>query len=200
MEIAKIVLDYLQTFLSWPVVSAIVIIYFLKLFKEPLSDFFRRMIKGQVYGVALEASSPSEQRKEIKEGKIPQSQEAIEKYIQENPKEVIKEYLRILQSYWFERAYNLIYGTQISLLEHLSTKGEDGEYYVNLFSFYKEFQDRSQLFSTQMADYIGFLQDMKFIEYAGEGSNLKVKITPFGIDFLSYLKSQYSASYKFRPF
>lgn len=200
MEIAKIVLAYIQVLLSWPVVSAIVIVFFLKLFKEPLSNLFRRIVRGQVYGVSLEASNPSEQRKEIKEGPTPQSQEAIEKYIKENPKEVIRDYLRVFNGYWFERAYNLIYGTQVNLLEHLTTKGTEGDSYINLFMFYNEFLNRSQFSSTQMADYIGFLVDMKFVELFGEGSNLRVKITPYGVDFLSYIKSQYPTSYKYRVF
>ena len=198
MEIAKIVLAYIQTLLSWPVISAFMLVYFLNLFKEPLSDFFRRIVKGQVYGVSLEASSPFEQRKEIKEGL--KSPEDIEKYIKENPKDVLKDYLQVFNRYWFERAYNLIYGTQIELLEHLATKGAGGENYINLFTFYDKFLTRSQSVSTQMTDYIRFPRDMKFIESVGEGNDLRIKITPYGMDFLSYIKDQYPGSYKYKIF
>ena len=69
-----------------------------------------------------------------------------------------------------------------------------------MVSFYNEFVKRSKLVSTQMADYIGFLEDGRFIEFVGEGSELNVKITPHGINFLSYIKGQYPVTYKYRLF
>lgn len=200
MEIARLVLDYLKIILSWPVITAIAIIYFLRLFKEPISDFLSRLVKGQVYGVTVEATTPSEQRKEVQETSVPKPQADIEKYISENPQEVLKEYARVLNGYWFERGYNLIYGTQIALLEHLLSKGVDGDFYVNVFPFYQNFLNRSNLTTTQMADYLGFLRDMKFIDITSDGDDLRVKITPYGVDFLSYIKGQYPYSYKYKAF
>lgn len=196
MEIAKIVLEYLKV-LIWPAV----IIYFLIWYYEALSDFFRRMVRGQVYGVSLEASSPSEQRKEIKEERNLQSQEAIEKYIRENPKEAIKGYLRVYNNYWFERAFNLIYGTQIALLEHLATRGQDGDTSTTLqLLFYQRFLDINRSAGllppkTTWNDYIGFLQNWKFVELA----DACVKISQFGREFLSYIRSQYPY-YKYKAF
>lgn len=115
----------------------------------------------------------------------------MEKYIRENPKQVAQEYIKTFNAYYFERAYNLIYGTQISLLEHLSQKGDQGDSYVNLFRFYNEFLSRSNLTSTQMADYIGFLRDAKFVEQFGSDNDFRIRISPYGIDFLSYIKGQY---------
>jgi len=100
--------------------------------------------------------------------------------------------------YWFERTFNIIYGTQIDLLEYLSAKGTDGDRYVNLLVFYNEFVKRSGLASTQMADYLGYLHSMRFVEYRGEGSDLIVKITPYGVNFLSYIKGQYPSTYKYK--
>ena len=175
-------------------------VIFLKWFKDPISDFFRRVVRGEAYGVKIEASSPLEQRKEVKEIPQPQTQDQIEKYIKDNPKEVIKEYLRLLNGYWFERAFNIIYGTQMDLLKYLSTKGTKGENYINLVSFYNEFVKRSGLSSTQMADYLGFLKDMRFIEFVEENKAWSVKITAYGVDFLSYVKGQYPSSYRYRVF
>jgi len=81
---------------------------FLKWFKNPISDFFRRVVRGEAYRVKIEASSPSEQRKEVKEIPQPQTHDQIEKYIKDHPKEVIKEYLRLLNGYWFERVFNIM--------------------------------------------------------------------------------------------
>ncbi len=200
METAEIILKYLQVILGWPVVALILGIIFLKWFKDPISDFFRRVVRGEAYGVKIEASSPSEQRKEVKEIPQPQTHDQIEKYIKDHPKEVITEYLRLLNGYWFERAFNIIYGTQMDLLEYLSTKGTKGENYINLVSFYNEFVKRSGLASTQMADYLGFLKDMRFIEFVEENKTWSVKITAYGVDFLSYVKGQYPSSYRYRAF
>lgn len=200
METAEIILKYLQVILGWPVVALILGVIFLKWFKDPISDFFRRVVRGEAYGVKIEASSPSEQRKEVKEIPQPQTHDQIEKYIKDRPKEVIKEHLRLLNGYWFERAFNIIYGTQMDLLEYLSTKGTKGENYINIVSFYNEFVKRSGLASTQMADYLGFLKDMRFIEFVEENKAWSVKITAYGVDFLSYVKGQYPSSYKYRAF
>ncbi|MBU0708807.1 hypothetical protein KJ596_03595 [Patescibacteria group bacterium] len=207
MEVAEMVLSYLEVLLAWPVVCLILGIIFLSWFKKPISGFFSRMVKGELYGVGrLEASTPSAQRKGIRERpqetRPPQLQNLteIEQYIQNNPKAVAQEFFRTLNSYWFERSFNIIYGTQIDLLEHLSTKGDVGEKYVNLVVFYNEFIKRSKLAATQMADYLGFMKDMAFIEYTGSDTDSSVRITPRGLNFLSYIKVQYPASYRYRPF
>ena len=96
METAKVILLYLQTLLTWPVIGGIVLLIFFRMFQQPLSDFLRRMTKGQFYGASLEASTPLEQTKEIKEGPKLQLQENLEQYIQEHPKEAIAEHLKIL--------------------------------------------------------------------------------------------------------
>lgn len=191
MEIAKLILYYLQILLTWPVIGGIIAIVFLKMFREPLSDFFQRIVRGQLYGVSIEASTPSEQQEKV--GKEPKVQSAtdLETYVQNNPKEAIKEYLKVINWYWFERIYNAIYGTQITLLEHLAVKIENGDLYINLFPFYSEFQNRSKLYNIQMADYLGFLKNMVLIEILNIGTDLKVRITPRGLDFLSYVKGQY---------
>ena len=195
MEAAKIILDYIRVIFNWPLV--ILILGFA--FRGAIGDFFKRLVKGRGYGIELEASVPIEQRKEVKESIPRQPEDAIEKYIHDNPKEVKKEYLRAFNGYWFERAYNLIYGTQILLLEHLASKSDKGDKYINLTSFYTTFLQKSAL-NTQMADYLGFLVDMGFIEHVGQGNNLITKITPYGLDFLSYIKTQYPLAYKYRVF
>lgn len=195
METTKVVIDYIRVILNWPLV--ILILGFV--FRGAINDFFKRLVKGRGYGIEIEACTPTEQRKEAKESIQRQPEDAIEKYICENPKEVKKEYLRAFNGYWFERAYNLIYGTQIQLLEHIAAKSDKGDKYINLINFYATFQQKSGL-NTQMADYLGFLVDMGFIEYSRQGSDITTKITPYGLDFLSYIKTQYPLGYKYKAF
>lgn len=194
---ADIILQYIKAFLTWPVVTLIIAF----MFRSAISNFLRRLVKGEgPGGWKLEAATPSEQRREIRDIPQPKSETESEKYIRENPKAAIKEYIRTFNAYWFERAYNLIYGTQIALLEYLQTKGDRGDKYINLVTFYNDFLRRSRFTGTQMADYLGFLKDTQFIEYAGEDTDITVKITPYGVDFLSYIKIQYRISYKYRVF
>ena len=200
MKTSEIIFQYFQLFLGWPVIILILGIIFLKWFKEPISDFFRRLVKGEAYGVRIEASSPLGQQKEATQPPQLRTQDEIKEYVKENPERVIKEYARLLREYWFERIFNLIFGTQIELLEYLSKKGSDGDKYVNLTGFYTKFVMRAGSASYQIGDYFGFLKGMRLTEYAGEGSELSVKITPFGVDFLFYIKSQYGTAYKYRLF
>lgn len=199
METAEIILRYLQVILGWPVVCLVLGLLFLLLFKQSISDLFRRIFEGEAYGVRFKASNSSEQN--IETTKKPQltTQDEFEKYIKENTKEVKEELFRYFNGYWFERTFNRIYGTQIDLLEHLVNNGNQGDKYINLMGFYNEFIKRSR-FTTQLPDYIRFLIEMRLIEVIGEGSESTVKITPHGINFISYIRTQYASTYKYKAF
>ncbi|MGH9853870.1 MAG: hypothetical protein ACREBD_28845 [Blastocatellia bacterium] len=227
MEIARLVLQYLQMVLSWPVITGALALYFLYSYRSPFSEFLRRITKGQGFGISLEAT-PVEQRKEIKEGDvlqldtplaqavkdetrsdlkgdptIPSQAQVLIDYIKQDPDTAVRELGQIYNALRFERAYNLIYGSQLELLEHLLSKRVDGENYVNLHSFYERFLDQLETTSRdskyQYADYIGFLQDAGFVERADKSNEVRFRITPFGIDFLSYIRIQYP-SYKYKAF
>ncbi len=64
MIISNIVLQYLKVLLSWPVVVFILVISFILLFKDPISDFIHRLIKGEFGSVKVQATSPADQKKE----------------------------------------------------------------------------------------------------------------------------------------
>ena len=205
METSNIVLQYLKVFLSWPVITLALVIFFIKLFKDPISDFIRRLIKGEAYGVKFQASSPAEQKKEAEKKEaeeIPQiqSENELERYVKDNPKEAIKNIIDISRKFRFERIFNIIYGTQINLLVHLNTKGETGDKYINLFSYYNDYIARSRLYSAKIEDYFGFLHSMQLIEFFGEGTNFSVRITPEGAHFLSYIRSECPATFNYKPF
>lgn len=200
MDIANVILQYLKVLFSGPIITLILVISFFVLFKDSISDFISRLIKGEAYGVKFQAGNPSEQKKEAEELPQIKPQDELERYVKDNPKEVIKNLIEISRKFRFERIFNVIYGTQINLLIYLSTKGEPGDKYINLVSYYNDFMIRSRLYSAKIEDYFGFLHTMKLIEFFDEGSNFSVKITPEGINFLSYIKSEYSASFNYKPF
>jgi hypothetical protein len=203
MTTAELVLRYLEVLVSWPAVGLVLGLFGLKWFREPLAGFLSRMTKGEAYGVRLEARNPSEQ---LKSKKPPQLESAekitegptdkLEEYIRENPKEVLAIQLRLANGYRFERSFNLIFGTQVDLLVHLSERHDEGDLYINLFRFYNEYTRRSFVAPMQMADYLNFLRSAGYIELVGEGIELRAKITPFGVDFLSYLRTSYPTSYR----
>jgi len=191
VEITKLILEYFKVLVSWPVVVLTIAIYFFSRFKEGISDFLQRVEEGEGYGIKVKATTPSEQRKEASEIKPAPGLDEAEKFVAEHPKEAVLEYRKILNGYRWEKAFNIIYGTQLHLLEHLGQKGSSGEKYVNLLPFYNEFVKRSKLSTTQFADYLGFLRDSQFIMIEGTENDLVVKIAPYGVDFLSYVKGQY---------
>lgn len=195
MGVNEIIQRYLQVVLTWPFAFILLGL----IFRKSIREFLGRITKGEGYGIRLEANPAQEQQKEIKKD-IPKTEEEIEAYIQNHPKEVITEYRRIFNGYWFERIYNMIYGTQITLLEHLSDMKSDGDAYINLVSYYNEFLKRSRLYNVQMADYLGFLKNMNLIGYQGDDNNLIAKVTPYGLDFLSYIKGQYQSAYIYKAF
>ncbi len=196
MEIADLIKRYLEVFLSWPVIILIIFV----IFKNEISDFLKRLVKGEALGMRLEATRPSEQQKEAKEALPAKTKSEIEAYIRDNPELVSTEYIRLWNGYIFERTFNFIFGTQIDLLEHLLDKGDEGEKYINLAGFYNEHNKRLGKQSIQMADYLGYLKASSFIKYEREGSEFNVTITPYGADFLSYIKTYYSLVYKIKAF
>ena len=119
MEITKLILEYFKVLVSWPVVVLTIAIYFFSRFKEGISDFLQRVEEGEGYGIKVKATTPSEQRKEASEIKPAPGLDEAEKFVAEHPKEAVLEYRKILNGYRWEKAFNIIYGTQLHLLEHL---------------------------------------------------------------------------------
>ena len=51
-----------------------------------------------------------------------------------------------------------------------------------------------------MADYLNFLQQLGFINSEGNVNELKIKVTPYGLSFLSYIKANYSDTWNKKPY
>ncbi len=211
-QIAELVLRYLDVLLRWPLVIFALGLTAMLLFRRPLSDFLSRITSAGGYGIQLSATSPQSQAAAKKPG-APELANAVEnqpqvpqqgppmvphqaiQYVQQNPAQVVEEYLRIFNAYRYERAFNQIYGTQIDLLQYLSTKGTEGDAYTNLAVFFEEFRRRAGDTKYQMPDYVRFLHTLGFIEYFGDQPNFKVRITPAGLGFLSYVRGEYPLAY-----
>ena len=143
----------------------------------------------QAYGVSLEVAG-EQQKASVTETHIARPENVIESYIRNNPNEVVMEFQSAYNAYFLERTLNAIFGSQLRLLKHLLVKGDEGDSYAALHSFYAEYWDSTNL---EFAHYLGFLKQSNFIRY--EGDPMRVCITPYGTDFLSYIKSQYAESF-----
>jgi hypothetical protein len=197
MTVAEILLEYLKVLLNWPVVILCISLLLIYKFRQPFSSFLSRLIKAEAYGAKVEASVPERQQAHVP--KEIGSRSEIEQHISKNPGEFIDRYFKLFEAFVFEKIFNTIYGTQVSLLESLSLKKDEGEKYNNLTEFYQEFLRRGGTTSYHLRDYLNFLTSYKLIDFHGEGSETTVKITPSGNNFLSYIKANYSLLFNLKP-
>lgn len=199
MEIADLVLQYVEVLLSWPVITLVLGLLALIWLRKPIGNFLNRVRSAEGYGVRLDAVDPAQQLRKSQDVDEPKSENELAVWIRDDTEVAATEFLRLFNGYWWERAFNIIYGSQIEILEHLEAKGDSGEKYVNLVPYFEEFLRRGGPANTQMPDYLAFLQSMNFIGYQTKNGEQLVKITPFGVNFLSYLRAQYPAGYKLKP-
>lgn len=214
-QIAELVLRYLDVLLRWPVAILVLGLTAMFLFQKPLSGFLSRITRAGGYGFEVSVASPQSQATPAKKPQAPELATVVEQpalqqglpmvpphvlqYVQQNPAIVVEEYLRVFNGYRYERGFNLVYGTQLGMLQYLATKGTEGEAYTNLAIFYEEFRRRAPDTKYQMPDYVRFLYMLGFIEYFGTEPNFRVRITPSGLGFLSYIRTEYAAIWDKRP-
>lgn len=199
MNIWDIILDYLKVMLnSWPL---IILIIFLT-YRKQISNLLARIYKGRLYGVTFEAT-PIVQKNKINQDKIYNSpiDKAIE-YFRKKPKEALNFYINLYKAFVFEKAFNVIFGTQIRLLEYLEKKEGNAEKKGQLNIFYTEYLNRTNPLnkrSTQQ-QYFAFLYAYKFIGDFRTEEQVYTKILDLGKDFLIYLRSQYPLLYINKPY
>ena len=189
----KLFLEYLRVFLSWPVVALILGVFVIKAFGSGIRGLLGRIVKGEGYGITIEAQPQAADPPKSNAPKELSDTDATEKWVRENPKLAIEEYTKAYNSFRWERALNLIYGTQIDLLVYLASQGDAGEKYTNLTKFHSEHQRRVGNTRYPFADYMTFLQSLGFILF--DNANSVVKIQPYGIGFLDHIKGWYPDSW-----
>ena len=194
-------LEYLKVFLSWPVVVLIIVLVVIWKFKQSFSDFLSRLTKGEGYGVKLEAMPPQQQVMVKDLEKPTQSfQNENEQWVAEHPKEVLHEFHKVSLELRYEKAFNIIYGTQIDMLEWLAKKADAGDAYTNMSYFHNEHQARAKNSDYLFQNYMHFMELFEFIElFKADGKDM-VRITPFSQHFLSYIKANYQYTFNKKPF
>lgn len=185
-------LPYLQLLLGWPVITLTIAGATLYLFKDAVRGFINRLNIAEGYGWRIEAINPQFQLEEAKELSPPQQNvpAAVDQ------QQLIQQYQEVYFWFWCERIYNIIFGTQILVLEFLETR-PDGERYAALELFYQESVRRNRL-PRLMSDYLDFLRNVGLIEYFSKENDLYTRITPLGVNFLRYIREQYPSGYQLR--
>ncbi len=201
MEIAKLVLEYFRLILSWPVIVGLIVVIFFAKFQASVSDLIKRFAEGEVSGVKFKIAPLQQQEKQQSvEGSSFPSLTQQEKDIVENPKKTAEKLKELNTALRFEKIFNLIFGSQFRLLEHLETKGSAGEKYVNIVPFYNQHLASTPVPpSTTYPQFLQYLLSNNLITIEGTDTDSVVKITPAGVDFLSYIKRGY-AYYGFKLF
>jgi hypothetical protein len=196
MKNEEIILQCLQIVFDWPLVAIISIF----LFRKQISDFVSRLIRGKI-GIFSAEATPPKQEKVIVENN---EKNPLIQMMKDDPENAYHEILKLYEDYFYERSFNIIYGTQINLLDHLNKKPDKSEKYNFIFvKFYCKHLGKKPKITKPYNQYLDFLEINKFIEIlnADKTNNEKIlKITPSGIKFLSYIKAHYPERYKNKPF
>ena len=127
----------------------------------------------------------------------PRAKDAIQ-WVKENPELTVVEYKKVSTHLVFERLFNAIYGTQISLLDFLASRPNDAIPARQLAKFHAEYLTKSGSVPYELSAYINFLVNFAVIEAKNNG--LDYQITQNGIEFLQYIKSSYPAVWYQRAF
>ena len=124
------------------------------------------------------------------------------KLLESNPEHHLDVLLRFSYDLWSEKVYRRIFGSQLRLLDYLMPLGDAGDAYINLSRFYGAFARHPATDIWDMSRYLSYLTASKlidFIEPPPGGQEMRVRITPSGVIFLTYVKSTYAHEWTLKP-
>ena len=218
-------IDILKIILSWPPIALVMLIIIIFLFKDQISSLLGRVTGGKILGnefvvapssqidtstrIEKDTLSANAQRNESdtantkSEHTNAQSTQASSdnpaiNYILSHPHETLIEYQRVLRHLNFEILFNRIFGTQISLLDFLSTNPTKTYSAPQLYHFYQNHQRLAASHDYQIRDYFNFLVTFQVIKVDVTENEHYFSITDFGLEFLSYIKANYKGSWNLR--
>lgn len=217
----QLLLEYLKVLFSWPPIALVIAIIFIMRFQVAINGFLNRLEEGRIFGQTLKAAPPRQPLEVdgVAEDRLtqaaaanpqmgapsepkadaslppelandPQARVAIA-YAQNNPVQTVIEYKRVHFGYNAERLFNLIYGTQVALLEFLATRPDQPATLAQLAQFHREHQAKSGRTDYQIRDYVNFLVSYGVITVEGPPDQQLYKINQHGVEFLSYIKANY---------
>lgn len=221
-------LEYLKVLLSWPPIALVIASLFIARFKGAIDDLLSRLVEGNILGQAFKAIPPPLQQANatgVQEDRLALAAEAVPDnaaghaeeqvpaelagdpgavqaiaYVKANPAHTVIEYKKLLFAYNSERLFIRIYGTQIALLEFLASRPDDPAPLTLLARFHDQHQQKAGSTDYQLRDYVNFLVSFGVINVTGPENSYLYTITQHGVEFLSYIKSNYPANWNDRAF
>lgn len=116
----------------------------------------------------------------------------VVKWMHENPGPAFEEYLDKVFQLHCERTFNMIFGTQVQVLEYLNSPTLTG---TSPAATFVPFYDRHVLLTTRtertLLDYLGFLVARGLVENVGPPEGPLYRISEAGRQFLQYIKQFY---------
>ena len=126
-----------------------------------------------------------------------ESIDELEVYISKHPKEIIKEYINLIQYYDFEKIYNNIFGTQIKLLDFINDKKNQKCTLDDVFIYYNESKEKGlKTDYYNLSNYLNYLFTQNLlIEKKMTDDYFEFYITEKGANFINYIKMHYNNKY-----
>lgn len=179
----KLILEYLRVLLTWPPVVLVIFVIFSFKFTKSINQLIGRIIKAKIFGQEIDVapdqskvyaekeSLPGRSARTIGSFKVknarrnmplppelendPHAKDAIQ-WVKQNPELTVVEYKKVSTYLGFERLFNAIYGTQISLLDFLALRPNEAIEVAQLVKFHKDYLDRPGSVSYEFSAYIIF--------------------------------------------
>jgi hypothetical protein len=192
----ELFVKFLGTILSWPVIVLILGLSFLVYYKQALTELLQRLQCGTLPGGARIELAPYQNNQvnseTIKNGPVfvgeeaPKTREGWIAWIKKNPERAYEMGTNLELMIAHEKVMNMIYGTQLRLLDCLAGNSNGIDYNLTR-GFYFQHLHVAPGSKYPESDYYGFLLRTELIAM----DNNKVFITPRGISFLDYIKPIY---------
>jgi hypothetical protein len=189
-------------------------------FRSAIDDFLKRLVEGNIFGQEFKAVPPERQSDSAgvtedglakaaeASAQLPEPQPAQVQqlppelagdplapaavaYVRNNPAQTVLEYKRVLFAYNSEKLFARIYGTQIELLEFLAARRGDPATLTLLVRFHEEHQQKVGSADYPLWEYVAFLVNFGVVAVAGPESAREYSVTQHGLEFLSYIKTNY---------
>jgi len=222
-------LEYVKVLLSWPPIALVIACILISKFRSAIDDFLKRLVQGNIFGQEFKAVPPEKQSgsagatedglvkaaEASAHAPLPQPNQveqlppelagdpvapAAVAYVRNNPAQTVLEYKRVLFSYNAEKLFARIYGTQIELLEFLAARPEEPAPLTLLVRFHEEHQQKAGSTDYPLRDYVAFLVNFGVIAVAGPENAFEYKVTQHGVEFLSYIKTNYPHNWNKRAY
>ena len=175
---------------SFPFVILIIIFIFRRQISQKIKDISETDISGNK--IKFKENAQENSHIDNKETKL----DELSTYIKNNPEQAKLEYLKIWEQALYERTFNLIYGTQILLLEKLEKNVPNGIIYENLRIYWLEYCRLGGDKNYTYEKYMEFLKNFLLINYKENN----IVLSTGGKGFLNYIRNTYPTIYSLKTY